>query len=196
LEAARAIAMPAAAQAALDRVRRAPPAVLDAMTATILTGAIPADAVAEHVYVAAALQVQFARMAARLDAKRLVPVGIGLCPVCGGPPVLSMIVGWVGAEGARYACCAFCATLWNEVRIKCLVCGSTKGIGFQHIDGTAEVIKAETCGECESYVKILHQHKDVRLDPVADDVASLGLDALLRDSVFRRGGFNPYLHGY
>lgn len=193
---AAAIAMPPSARDALARVRATETVGLDAMTATILTGAVPADAVAEHIYVAAALQVHFARMAARLDAKRLVPVSVGVCPTCGGPPVSSMVVGWLGAEGARYACCALCATLWNEVRIKCLVCGSTKGIGFHDVDGSAGTIKAETCEECESYVKILYQNKDVFLDPVADDVASLGLDVLLRDSAFRRASFNPYLHGY
>jgi FdhE protein len=195
-ELAGSIPMPPLAKLALDRVRRAEPAALDAMIAIILTGAIPADTVAEHIYVAAVLQIHFARMAARLDAKRLVPISIGICPVCGGPPVASLVVGWIGAEGARYASCAFCATLWNEVRIKCLGCGSTKGIGFQDVEGSSGAIKAETCDECESYVKILYQNKDVLLDPVADDVASLGLDVLLRNGVFRRGAFNPYLHGY
>jgi FdhE protein len=45
-------------------------------------------------------------------------------------------------------------------------------------------------------VKILHQHKNFRLDPVADDVASLGLDLLLREGEYRRGSVNPYLLGY
>jgi FdhE protein len=31
---------------------------------------------------------------------------------------------------------------------------------------------------------------------VADDVASLGLDLLLRDSPYRRAGYNPFLLGY
>lgn len=34
------------------------------------------------------------------------------------------------------------------------------------------------------------------LDPIADDVGSLGLDILMKDTEFRRGGFNPYLAGY
>jgi len=79
---------------------------------------------------------------------------VGICPVCGGRPVASLIVGWYGAEGARYASCMLCATLWNEVRVKCLVCGSTKGIGYQEIDGEGGNVKAETCDECGSYVKV------------------------------------------
>jgi FdhE protein len=187
---------PETAQAALAKVRAADPAALSAMVTTVLSSSIPAETMAEHIYIAAGLQVHFARMAARLDAKRLVPIETGICPACGGPPTSSMVVGWPGADGARYAFCSLCATLWNEVRIKCLVCGSTKGIGYRSLDGDAGKIKAECCDECGSYVKILYEHKDVRLDPVADDVASLGLDILLRDSTYRRGGFNPYLQGY
>jgi FdhE protein len=195
-EALVAIAKPGAAEAALLRVRQADQSARDAMIANVLADSIPFEAVAEHVYVAAVLQIHFARLASRLDAETLVPVSVGVCPVCGGPPATSVIVGWYGAEGARYASCALCATLWNEVRVKCLACGSTKGVGYQEIDGQGGTIKAETCDECGSYVKILHQHKDVMLDPVADDVGSLGLDLLLRDSAYRRAGVNPYLIGY
>ena len=34
------------------------------------------------------------------------PVAQGACPCCGGPPVSSRVVGWPGAENARYAACA------------------------------------------------------------------------------------------
>lgn len=187
---------PDAAVTALTRARALDDAGLDARIDCVLADSIPADAVAEHVYVAAALQVHFARLAAQLDADALVPVGVGLCPVCGGRPVASMIVGWYGAEGARYASCMLCSTLWNEVRVKCLACGSTKGVGYQEIEGQGGTIKAETCDECGSYVKVFYQHKDVTLDPVADDVGSLGLDQLLRGSAYTRAGLNPYLAGY
>jgi FdhE protein len=187
---------PPAAAVALARLRVAERGACDAMIANVLTDVIPPEAFAEHVYVAAVLQVHFARLAARLSALTLTSVGIGVCPACGGPPAVSLIVGWQGAETARYACCALCATLWNEVRVKCLICGSTKGIGYQEVADQAGTIKAETCDECGSYVKILYQNKDVRLDPLADDVASLGLDQLLRSGRYRRAGTNPYLIGY
>jgi FdhE protein len=105
-------------------------------------------------------------------------------------------VGWYGAEGARYAACALCATLWNEVRVKCLVCGSTKGVGLQGIDGQDGTVKAETCDECGSYVKVLYQDKDAGIEPLADDVASLALDQLLSGGEYRRAGVNPFLAGY
>jgi FdhE protein len=194
--AASAIEKPAAAADALGRLKQAAPAKRDGIVRNVLADAIPMDALAEHVYVAAALQVHFARLAARLDASALVAVGDGACPVCGGPPVSSMIVGWHGAHGARFCACSLCVTLWNHVRIKCTLCGSTKGIGYQEIEGGSGTVKAETCDSCGCYVKIMHQHKDPDLEPVADDVASLGLDLLVREGGYRRGSFNPFLIGY
>jgi FdhE protein len=82
------------------------------------------------------------------------------------------------------------------VRIKCTLCGSTKGITYHGIDGDPGAIKTETCDACHRYVKILHQQKDPAIEPLADDVASLGLDLLMRGTVFSRGGVNPFLLGY
>jgi FdhE protein len=129
------IAMPQGARIALDRVLAADPAVAAAMVGAVLENAIPAEALAEHVFVAAALQVHFARLAAQLDAKALVPVGEGACPACGGPPVSSMVVGWSGALNTRFCACSLCGTLWNYPRIKCTLCGATEGIAYQEIAG-------------------------------------------------------------
>jgi FdhE protein len=131
---------------------------------------------------------------ARKDA--LVPAGDDACPACGAPPVSNVIVGWPRAAGRRFCSCSLCGTLWNFVRARCTVCGSTDKITFQEIDGSAGQIKAEICGACRSYVKILYQHKNPALDPAADDVASLGLDLLVRETGYRRGGVNPFLIGY
>jgi FdhE protein len=190
-----AIEMPASASGALKRVIAADAGTREGMLRALLADAVPVETIAEHAFVAAALQVHFARLAARLDANALVPVGEGACPACGGPPVASMVVGWKGAHGTRFCGCALCGTLWHVVRIKCTLCGSTKGIGYEEIEG-APVVKAETCDECRGYVKILHQHKEMDVDPIADDVASLGLDLLLREKGYRRGAFNPFLIGY
>jgi FdhE protein len=188
--------MPAAARAALTRVRTADGAVVAEMVHAVLADAIPVEAIAEHAFVAAALQAHFARLAARLDGAALVPVGDGACPACGGPPVSCMLVGWLGAHGARFCACSLCATLWNYVRIKCTLCGSTEGISYREVEGGPGTVKAEICESCRGYVKILQQHKDPNADPFADDIASLGLDLLVREAGFRRGGVNPFLLGY
>lgn len=190
------IDMPEAARAALVRVESADAAAREAMVRTVLADAIPVQALADHVYAAAVLQVHFARLAARLEAGALARLGDGVCPACGGAPVASAIVGWQGAQGTRFCSCALCATQWHAVRIKCVLCGSTEGIAYQAIEGGAQTVQAETCEKCHGYLKILHQHKDAELEVVADDVATLGLDLLLREQGYRRGAVNPFLLGY
>jgi FdhE protein len=190
------VAMPEAARLALERIKAADPAAQAAMIEAVLSNAVPVEALGEQVFIAAALQVHFVRLAAQLDAKALVPVGQGACPVCGAAPVSSIVVGWSGAQNTRFCACSLCGTLWNYPRIKCTLCGSTKDIAYQEIAGGQGAVKAETCDSCTSYVKILHQHTNPSLDPVADDVATLGLDLLLREDGYRRGSFNPFLLGY
>lgn len=196
LAAAEGMTMPAPARAALHRLTEADAEARAAMLQNVLAEAIPMEGLAEHVFVAAALQVHFARLAARLDAKTMESVGDGVCPSCGGAPSSTMIVPWPPAPGARYCACSLCSTLWYYVRSKCTLCGSTRKIAFQEIDGNDGVIKAETCDDCRGYMKILNLQKERTLDPVADDVATLGLDLLVRELGFRRGGVDPFLVGY
>ena len=192
---AAAVPMPEPAAAALARLR-ADPAAQRLHLANALEDAVAADAVAEHVFIAAALQLHAARLAAELPADLLKPVGTGVCPACGGAPVASVLVDRPGAHHARYCVCATCATQWNMVRVTCVLCGGTEGIAYQHIEGRDDGIAAETCNACHGYVKLLSQAEHPELDPVADDVASLGLDLKLQDAGWRRGAVNPFLTGY
>lgn len=196
LTAADAIAMPDAARAALERLKAADADAHEAMRQNVLADAIPVEAIAEHVFVAAALQVHFARLASRLDVKSLDSVGDGVCPSCGGAPSASLVENWKGAGGIRFCACSLCATDWNYIRARCTLCGSTKSIKLQEVEGSGGTIKAETCDECRGYVKVLYRQKNEALDPVADDVATLGLDLLVRELGFRRGAVNPFLIGY
>jgi FdhE protein len=193
---AAAIAMPDGARIALDRVNTADAAVKAAMLEAVLSNAIPVEELAEHTFAAAALQVHFARLAVQLDATMLAPVGEGACPACGSAPVSSMVVGWPGAQDTRFCACSLCGTLWNQPRVKCTLCGSTEGIAYQEIAGGPATVKAETCESCGSYLKIMHQRIDAAIDPIADDVATLALDLLVRESGYRRGAVNPFLLGY
>jgi len=193
------IEMPDTAREALARVTACDAAGRETLLRGVLAAAAPVEALGEHMFMAAAVQVHFARLAARLDAKALKPVGEGACPVCGGPPVSSAVVGWRGAHGTRFCACALCSTLWHVVRIKCTLCGSTKGVAYQEIENGpgAGLVRAETCDTCGLYVKLLQNIADPMLDPVADDVATLALDLLLREAgTYRRGAVNPFLLGY
>ncbi|MBM3604386.1 MAG: formate dehydrogenase accessory protein FdhE [Alphaproteobacteria bacterium] len=188
--------MPEPARLALSAVTAAPLADRHWLLDNILSDQIPDDSVAPHLFAAVAVQLHLARLAATLDAAQLVPIRTGVCPSCGGRPATSSVIGIGGLDGVRYAACACCQTQWNEVRLTCLCCGSTKGISYRSVETIEATVRAEVCTECDSWVKILYQNKNHSLEPVADDVASLGLDLMMRDTDLRRGGFNPFLIGY
>ena len=196
LDGAIGLEMPDAARAALDAVLLADVADRRWLLGNVLSDDIPVDSAAPHLFVAAAVQVHLARLAAGLGAGAVVPVAVGACPACGGRPVTSSVMGMQGIENVRYACCAGCATQWNEVRVKCLCCGSTRGLSYRSVGTDEATVKAEACRECNAWVKIFYKVKNESLDPVADDVGSLGLDILMKDAGVRHGGFNPYLVGY
>lgn len=195
-EGALALDMPEPARLALTAVITAEKDDKHWLLGNILSDTVPEDSVAPHLFAAAVVQVHLARLAAQLDPARLVPVGTGLCPSCGGRPVSSSVTSTPDIDNLRYASCATCATRWNEVRVKCLCCGSTKGISYRSAETPDATVKAETCRECSSWIKIFYQMKNPSLDPVADDIGTLGLDMLMKDTEFRRAGFNPFLVGY
>jgi len=191
------VPMPAATAEAVRTLRATAP---DARSALVLAALGENDAtgddLARRVLLLAALQVHFARLAALLPAQDLKPVADGACPACGSAPMTSSVVGWPGAHNTRFCACSLCGTLWNVVRIKCVLCSATGGISYHTIAGKPETVKAETCDSCRAYVKILYQVNDPALDPLADDVATLGLDMLMVEDGWRRGGQNPFLLGY
>ena len=182
---------PEASRASRDALRAATPDDRLDLAAQIFDGAFPLERMGECVFAAAALQVYLAGQAASLDVATLKPVADGVCPSCGGAPVASLIVAWTPADKARYCACALCGTLWNQVRIRCTACGSGEGVSYYGLDEVSKDVQIETCTICHSYIKHLHQHRDPALDPVADDVASYGLDLKIAEEGFRRAGLNP-----
>ncbi|MBK8007856.1 MAG: formate dehydrogenase accessory protein FdhE [Rhizobiales bacterium] len=196
LSAVEPLAMPTEAGAALARVKSIERRARDMMVHNVLADAIPVEELAEHIFVAAALQVHYARVAVKLNPESLVEIGHGVCPTCGGAPASTMIVGWTGADGTRFCSCATCGTLWNYIRVQCTLCGSNKKMHYQEVEGSEGMIKAEICEDCRGYVKMMYQQKNRDIEPIADDVASLGLDLLVQELGFRRGGVNPFLIGY
>jgi FdhE protein len=197
LERLTAAEMPPETAAAIAGLRAAQPDERARMASGVL-GPDAAEAggdLAQRALLAAGLQVHFARVAAGLDAGRLQRVADGACPVCGSPPMTSSVVGWPKAHNTRFCTCSLCGTMWNVVRVKCVLCGSTERISFREIEGRPTV-KAEVCETCRGYVKVLYQVNDPALEAMADDVASVGLDMLLAEGGWKRGGHNPFLLGY
>ena len=52
---------------------------------------------------------------------------------------------------------------------------------------------AESCGDCGTYLKIMYQEKDPKVEAVADDLASLVLDARMEQEGFARSSINPFM---
>ncbi len=157
-----------------------------------LDGAMPARRAGEAVFVAAALQVLFTRRASALDVTQLrLSPQRGLCPVCQSPPVAGMVTAAGKAPGARYLHCGLCATAWNFVRVACTGCGESKGLALQEVEGGTGAVKAETCDACQGYAKMFYQAKDMAIEPLADDLASLGLDLMVSDAGWSRLSPNP-----
>ena len=169
-----------------DRLER----LADRVLATELYGA---DA-ALLPFVAAALEVYWTAMAERVGAD-IVPLDIaGNCPSCGFLPVTSIVRSGAGIANLRYLHCALCNTEWNLVRVTCAACERNARIAYRHIEGSdlknAPAVRAETCDDCKSYLKIIYQEKAPDADPVADDLATLALDMLVDEAGYARAGPN------
>jgi FdhE protein len=61
---------------------------------------------------------------------------------------------------------------------------------LRRIEGNDGAVQAETCDDCHSYAKMLHQAKHMVMDPMADDLASLWLNMLVDESGLQRAS-NP-----
>jgi len=173
---------------------------IDAQANALLARADTVD-IAAGPFLMAALQVHWAALTAAFAADRVEPLDVsGVCPLCGTPPVASLVCAQSPYQGYRYLHCALCATEWHRVRVECTHCGAVgKDVGYHTLqpndgndDGSAAV-RAESCEACKSYRKILYQEKDPGVEPVADDLATIALDLLLGEHGYHRASGNPLL---
>jgi FdhE protein len=144
-------------------------------------------------FIGAGLQVYFTHLAIALGAEAIAPIDVpGICPCCGSRPTASVTRIGGEAAGYRFLHCSLCSTEWHMVRVKCTHCDSTKGISYSGIDDgkvhdAKAAVLAETCDECNSYLKIVYMDRDRDVDPCADDIATLPLDILVTEA-----GREPY----
>ncbi|ODV14330.1 MAG: formate dehydrogenase accessory protein FdhE [Thiobacillus sp. SCN 64-317] len=189
--------LPASGQTALESILSGEDAWLDAQAVQLFEGHTQALDAAIAPVIGAALQVHWTHLARQLHPAQVArPEHPNLCPVCGSHPVSSMVrIG--GAEnGLRYLHCTLCNSEWHVVRAKCSNCDNTRDIACYHLEGKDRLVQAESCPECQTYLKVIHQEKDPQADPVADDLATLTLDLLMDEAGFARSGINWYLiHG-
>lgn len=145
------------------------------------------------VFVWAALSLYWVQLTQQLP--RTVRAEVGdkhLCPVCDSAPVTS-VIHFGEAQGLRYLHCSLCESEWHVVRAKCTNCDESGKLDYWSLDNVDAAVKAESCGDCHSYVKVLYQDKDFNVEPVADDLASLFLDSEMEQKGLARSALNPFL---
>jgi FdhE protein len=192
---------PTQIEALARRIRDASPDWLEAQADAALAGRSDLVDLAAAPFVTAALQVHWTALGACAVAERFVALDTpGVCPLCGGLPVASIVHATSPYQGYRYLHCALCATEWHRVRIHCTGCGAAgKDVGYHTLqrDGASDdgnaAVRAESCEQCRGYRKIVYREKDAGVDPVADDLASLALDVLLAEHRYHRLSTNPLL---
>nr|WP_315595334.1 formate dehydrogenase accessory protein FdhE [uncultured Cupriavidus sp.] len=142
----------------------------------------------------AALQLDRTVLASQLREQDIPVLDVHtVCPVCGTPPVASIVRIGGRFQGLRYLHCGHCATEWHMVRVKCTHCETTEGISYYAVEGQGEALKAETCDQCHHYRKISYMEKDPLAEPLADDLASLALDVMMGEAGYGRSNGNPLL---
>lgn len=187
--------LPRAARETVAGLMQASEPGLEAIADRVLAGDLADISPQELPFIAAALQVYWVSMASSLneDAFGRLKQG-GLCPVCGSYPSAGIVRSSGREQGLRYLSCSLCASQWHMVRIKCSSCESTEGIEQFTLEGSNTSVKAESCNNCNSYLKLLYLAKDSRMEATADDLATLALDVLMDKEGKMRGGPNLFFH--
>lgn len=180
----------------LMKAINADPASIDSCADRLIAGdPIPEDG-PWIPFIGAALQVFFTRMASTLDPADVSACDIPtVCPCCGMRPTGSVIRLDPDRQNYRYLACSLCMTEWNMGRVKCSSCESEKTVGYLIIDeegrsASDAAVRAETCDECKTYLKLFVQEKLPTIDVLADDLNTLALDMLVHEKGYARTGPN------
>ncbi|AAP95976.1 formate dehydrogenase accessory protein FdhE [[Haemophilus] ducreyi] len=147
----------------------------------------------QSVFIWLALSLYWTQLAQQLPRHTQAEIGERhTCPVCGSAPITS-VIHLDKTQGLRYLHCALCESEWNMTRAQCSNCDESGDLNYWSFDTVEAPIKAESCGDCHSYLKVLYQEKDPYVEPLADDLASLMLDIEMEQKGFVRSGLNPFL---
>jgi FdhE protein len=190
------------ARAGVQAAARLDDAMLEQQADRLLAGITLGLDMAAAPLIAAGLQLHWTHLVRASAAALPNPFGYtqdtSRCSCCGSLPTASVTRVGGEREGYRYLHCALCNAEWHMVRVKCTHCLGTGGIRFRALQALSdakqserrESVQAETCDSCQHYLKIVHMDKDLQVEPVADDLASLTLDLLVAEEGYQRHGVN------
>ncbi|EGK1920612.1 formate dehydrogenase accessory protein FdhE [Salmonella enterica] len=182
------------ALAVIENLEKASEQELEQMASALFASDFASVSSDKAPFIWAALSLYWAQMASLIPGKARAEYGEArqYCPVCGSMPVSSMVQ--IGTtQGLRYLHCNLCETEWHVVRVKCSNCEQSRDLHYWSLENEQAAVKAESCGDCGTYLKILYQEKDPKVEAVADDLASLVLDARMEQEGFARSSINPFL---
>ena len=110
----------------------------------------------------------------------------GICPVCGGWPLLAELR---GLERARRLRCGRCGGDWTQPGIRCSYCGVTGHEARAALvsEQDRDSRQVETCAECRGYLKVIATLHAWAGDEVAlADLASVDLDLVALEREYER----------
>jgi FdhE protein len=109
----------------------------------------------------------------------------GYCPICGSPPILSILE----EEGARRLICGFCWHEWAAKRVFCPFCENRDHTTLQYFYSDEEIeFRVDICGNCKKYIKTLDARKADRLIyPPLEQISTLHLDLKAKEMGFGSG---------
>ncbi|QBF27357.1 formate dehydrogenase accessory protein FdhE [Pseudomonas tructae] len=178
----------------LDTLRGYSAAQLEVLASALLAADYEQVDSGQALFLWSALALYFTQLANALPASARAGLGEQRqhCPVCASAPVASVIM--TGAQaGLRYLHCGLCESRWHMVRVKCSNCEATGALDYWSLERQDAPIKAESCNDCHSYLKVLYPEKDRDQDVLADDLASLALDAEVEREGYGRSAVSPFL---
>jgi FdhE protein len=109
----------------------------------------------------------------------------GYCPICGSPPVLSVLKD----ESRRFLICSFCWHAWSAKRSICPFCDQRdkKSLGYFFSEEEKEY-RVYTCDYCKKYMKTIDTLKADRLIyPPLEQVVTLHLDMQASQKGYQSG---------
>ena len=109
----------------------------------------------------------------------------GYCPICGSPPVLSIL----GDEGERSLVCSFCGHEWMARRLCCPFCDNKDPKTWHYFFSQEEkAYRVEVCDSCRKYLKTVDTRKTNHpLYPLVEQISTLHLDLLAQEQGLESG---------